>query len=396
MGDLKLCSSKLGSVSISWKEGMFNNDGSLRTSEWEEVCRNHANLGADFTREMEWLTNSKDRKIAAFKYENGAYNYNKINVKHYEELGRMREIAEGKNLNFIWSLHYKKVEKYSPWYAMRWWDKRSWLYVKKDIDALIDIAGIKYFECCNEPFKNQGEGLIRIYKYLVYDRKIPYRNVMPGFYFIKGSEPWETFHKWQKKQGDKENMMIKKNSLSVRHNLDQDVYEDVIRDKLHNRRMFLSYDGIKNPRPSEELIENRLTYFLNNINKGVMNNVKNNEWIIEVLNNRDCGGYDTPCRGLAKAFKNRFKKWPENWGKFPKIEPKPEPEPKPDPEEPKPEPKEVKMKNWLDFKNYWKQGKTALSTWFNMLWKPKYHKLMFAIHFIVALLVFFLIAKIIK
>lgn len=350
--NVSIMSSKFGSISLSWDEGVVElDDGWLVLSEdkWREVCRIHADCGADATREMHWLVAEPDVWAAPFLWIEAQrkYNLDVLNQEFFDVLKQMNRIAKEYKLKLFYTLFdwcgVKKAEtaKWNPWmnniqHINGWWDKRAWPWVESYLQA-VKKAGINYVDLFNEPPENQhmvmGEFLWREMRFVVDELHIPYEKIILGHQFA--GMVWDRFQDFQKKASDNEE--IKYRSYTPCHRFSDADTMAIVKGKYH-RAVNPSFDGVT-PRPDIPTTEMIVEKYLRE--------AKSRRAIIEVLNCHDNGGYDNAAEGISRAYKNVYGAWPNNYDRFPplpKPKPKPEPGPVPTPEaEEKPEEEKMEL-----------------------------------------------------
>lgn len=355
---VNLVSSKLGIFSVSWHEGVIFSDGTINKERVYHYFRNHANLGANFTREMCWLVAEEDAITAPFLKVGNKFDLSKPNPWFYSNLNIMNQIAKNCGLKLIWTLFdfcgtKRGWSVFNPWFnnvqGTKGFHKKEALEYRREYIAGCYEEGVRYFECCNEPTNGYGPMVIDTYQALN-ELNVPDRNIIHGCQYYGEDEieamprakkqtlpywVWKLFRKSVYRDYGKD---LRGTVCSTRHRLDDNFVDMIIESRFASRRFNLSFDGIKNPTKKmiSELVYRLLRYGTKQIFK--------KEWYIEVLNNHDNGRTDDLCLALAEAVKQHTGKYPHSFGKYPQVLPEPDPpvvDPDPIVIDPVPDPPEL-------------------------------------------------------
>jgi hypothetical protein len=325
-------SSKLGIIDPGWVDGCWRSDGTVDEKKLDETFRNHANCGANATRELPYY--GKNLKYCTpFVKVGSKHDLSKKNESYFDGIKLHLHYAKKYNLMYWQSIldgnavDKSNLNKYNPIVTnvqgIKIWDRSGWKYIHNEIDWFIR-AGVKNFELGNEigllydDYPKIIDCAVDMYLYLI-EKGIGQRNINMGFQH--SSEAWNQF---KRKLWDKTKPYDSKTDMfsSVHQVIKNKYVPRIIEGKYITRRFFLSTDGDK-PRPDKEKVYDYFFPLFDEIEDGKLQHIHRNDWGFEVLNHSKDKVEDN-CKGLAELHEYAFGKYPENYGKFPKPE---EPEP---------------------------------------------------------------------
>jgi hypothetical protein len=316
-------SSKLGIIDPGWVDGCWRTDGTVDEKKLDETFRNHANCGANSTRELPYY-GKKLKHCTPFVKVGSKHDLSMKNESYFDGIKLHLYYAKKYNLMYWQSLFDKvgakgkdDLDKYNPWTVNKqgikgFWKASAKKYRHKMIDWYIK-SGVKYFELCNEPNTQDVDAMVDTYLYLI-EKGIRQRDINMGFQH--SSEAWNRF---KRKLWDETKPYDSKTDMfsSVHQVIKNNYVPRLIVGQYITRRFFLSTDGDK-PRPTKEKIYDYFLPLFKEID-GKMRHVASNKWGFEVLNHSKDGVEDN-CIGYAELYKYAFKRYSENHGKFPKPE----------------------------------------------------------------------------
>jgi hypothetical protein len=318
---IQIISSYLGAISRisdpSYHISVIKNDNKLDKQKWNEMCRRIANNGALGMREFPfWSEKIEDAGFLPWKLveKNGkkSFDLDQFNDIYFDNLSDMVEIANKYKMEFFLSLYdncgIKKLSDYNPWtnniqglkdFYVANTDKNI-KYLKKWEDEVLNTLtdlNVSY-EICNEP-RIGGEQFVYDASCRLREKDVSSSNILTGINYdlFNQNKSYTIFKRILKeKEGEAAYDALKKEWSTCVHNLNDDIFEELKKQKGHTRRFWLSTDGV-HPKPDKNWWKKNLK----NILPKIGDHAHARWWAFETIHKNDDDDFDSAL-GIAEPL----------------------------------------------------------------------------------------------
>ena len=370
MDKIQIFGSPLGMYSLlrePYVISILRDDGTLDEKLLHETCRTIANQGANALRDFMWIDTAwAEQKIAPFCLVNTGTPSSPTmttmwNDQYFEIQRQIAQACNAYNMRYYLCLfeHVGTKPKHNEWNPWRHFSdffygedakETRHEYIDRVLDAFHGLnVGV---ELCNEPKVDSAFFLADTFERLMQLGFVPENIIMGIDYYLK-----ETYTKYGKCYRDfrlftqPDNMnhkqwgaWLKSHLISTVHNADLDRIDDLWTEhgtipinevpKGGTRRVMYSMDGVRKFERRGEVIRHRPDRAYMEMVTSVILDIKskareNDKILIEAVWGKEvtAPGIEplNSIEGISEAYRNVWKEWPENYGKFPPVEQPPAP-----------------------------------------------------------------------
>lgn len=338
-------SSPLGGYTLPWAENgkeyvnvYLNPDGTLNEKRVHEIAHEISWNGGNAAREFPFWPH-KNLTIITYGGRGSAW----FEDEYFSNWRRIVEIYKVYNVRICFEFFdfcgtRMPFGKWNPWNIplgieggqtlntgnFFWGQESEWLrdkYIKRMIKNLDDLD--VYYGVCNEPRlpKVPVEFLIDVFCELIENGVQPEMIILPIEYNLKEQDPNYTIYYKRFREGiikrlknEKWAQWIKNRCISPVHGASLQAVKKILGPnppKGGTRNIQWSQDGIKNPRPTKNMVKEIMLYIWST----KISSTKNGQHHGEVVKGKQKGDPPDSVLGISMAYKEIFGKWPENYRK---------------------------------------------------------------------------------